>query len=151
MTKENKKSEFLVEIVHDNKLLAIILRTQFNKNGIEFFTPNDFSQQLGYMKRDAGYIIDPHVHNPVTREVDYTKEVLFVKSGKLRVDFYDEKEKYLFSKKLYANDLIMLSSGGHGFKVLKDIEMIEVKQGPYFISKDKVKFDKANESQIKIK
>ena len=76
-----KNSEFLIEIIHKNKLLALILRTEFKKNGIEFFTPSHFSQQLGYMKRSAGYIIDPHVHNPIVREVDYTKEVLFVKSG----------------------------------------------------------------------
>ena len=69
----------------------------------------------------------------------------------MRVDFYNQKEKYLFSKKLYANDLIMLSNGGHGFKILKNVEMIEVKQGPYFISKDKVKFDKIDENKIKFK
>ena len=140
MTKENKKSEFLVEIVHDNKLLALILRTQFNKNGIEFFTPNYFSQQLGYMKRDAGYIIDPHVHNPVIREVDYTKEVLFVKSGKLRVDFYDSNQTYLKSEELNKGDVILLAYGGHGFEMIEDTELIEVKQGPYAGEKDKTRF-----------
>ena len=35
----------------------------------------------------------------------------------------------------------MLVNGGHGFKVLKDIEMIEVKQGPYSLSTDKTKFN----------
>ena len=59
--------------------------------------------------------------------------------------------EHLFSKKLYANDLIMLSNGGHGFKVLKDVKMIEVKQGPYSLSMDKVKFDKTDESKIKFK
>ena len=140
MIKENKKSEFLIEIVHDNKLLALILRTQFNKNGIEFFTPNDFSQQLGYMKRDAGYIIDPHVHNPVIREVDYTKEVLFVKSGKLRVDFYDSNQTYLKSEELNKGDVILLAYGGHGFEMIEDTELIEVKQGPYAGEKDKTRF-----------
>ena len=140
MIKENKKSKFLIEIVHDNKLLALILRTQFNKNGIEFFTPNDFSQQLGYMKRDAGYIIDPHVHNPVIREVDYTKEVLFVKSGKLRVDFYDSNQTYLKSEELNKGDVILLAYGGHGFEMIEDTELIEVKQGPYAGEKDKTRF-----------
>lgn len=140
MTKENKKSEFLIEIIHKNKLLALILRTQFNKNGIEFFTPSDFSQQLGYMKREAGYIIDPHVHNPVIRKVDYTKEVLFVKSGKLRVDFYDSNQTYLKSEELNKGDVILLAYGGHGFEMIEDTELIEVKQGPYAGEKDKTRF-----------
>ena len=77
------------------------------------------------------------------------KSILF--KGVLRVDFYNEKKKYLFSKIIKAKDIIMLVHGGHGFKVLKKTEMIEVKQGPYFVSKDKVKFDKTDESKIKIK
>ena len=107
------------------------------------------------MKHKKNYIILPHKHNKrknsAIAKIDTTTEVLIILKGILRVDFYNQKEKYLFSKKLYANDMIMLSSGGHGFKILKDVEMIEVKQGPYFISKDKVKFDKTDESKIKFK
>ena len=107
------------------------------------------------MKHKKDYVILPHKHNKRKKtaiaKIDSTTEVLIILKGILRVDFYSPNEKYLFSKKLYENDLIMLSSGGHGFKILKDVEMIEVKQGPYFISKDKVKFDKTDESQIKIK
>ena len=77
-------------ITHNEKLLSIIIRANYQKDGIEFFTPDDFSQQLGYMNRPKGYIIPPHVHNPVTREVQYTKEVLYIKNGKVRVDFYDD-------------------------------------------------------------
>ena len=144
------------KIYNKKKLYALIIRNKYkNKNGINFFTDKEASQQVGFMKHKKNYIIFPHKHNKRKKnaitKIDTTTEVLIILKGILRVDFYDEKEKYLFSKKLYANDLIMLSSGGHGFKVLKDIEMVEVKQGPYFISKDKVKFDKANESQIKIK
>ena len=144
------------KIYNKKKLYALIIRNKYkNKNGINFFTDKEASQQVGFMKHKKNYIIFPHKHNKRKKnaitKIDTTTEVLIILKGILRVDFYDEKEKYLFSKKLYANDLIMLSSGGHGFKVLKDVEMVEVKQGPYFISKDKVKFDKANESQIKIK
>lgn len=66
-------------IVHNNRLLSIIIRASFKKSGIEFFTPDDFSQQLAYMKRPKGYVILPHVHNPVPREVQWTQEVLFIK------------------------------------------------------------------------
>ena len=144
------------KIYNKKKLYALIVRNKYrNKKGINFFTDKKASQQVGFMKHKKDYIILPHKHNKRKKnaiaKIDSTTEVLIILKGILRVDFYNTKEKYLFSKKLYANDLIMLSSGGHGFKILKDVEMIEVKQGPYFISKDKVKFDKTNESQIKIK
>ena len=144
------------KILNKEKLYALIIRNKYrNKKGINFFTDKKASQQVGFMKHKKDHIILPHKHNKRKKtaiaKIDTTTEVLIILKGILRVDFYNTKEKYLFSKKLYANDLIMLSSGGHGFKVLKDVEMIEVKQGPYFISKDKVKFDKTNESQIKIK
>ena len=75
-----KNIPFVENIFYGDNLLAIILRSDFKKDGIEFFTPNDFSQQLGYMKRGQGYEIKPHVHNPVKRSVYYTKEVLFIKN-----------------------------------------------------------------------
>lgn len=123
------------------KLLAIIITCNFSAPGIHFFTPNDFSQQLAHMQHPAGKIIEPHVHNPVPREVFYTQEVLFLKRGKLRVDFYDDKCSYLESRILEAGDTILLASGGHGFEVLEEIEMIEVKQGPYAGDADKTRFD----------
>ncbi len=127
-------------IKHGDQLMAIILPAEFNEPGIHFFTSNEFSQQLGYMKHPAGKVIDPHVHNPVSREVMYTQEVLFIRKGKLRVDFYDEQENYLESRTVRAGDVILLASGGHGFEVLEEIEMIEVKQGPYCGDNDKTRF-----------
>jgi mannose-6-phosphate isomerase-like protein (cupin superfamily) len=133
------------------KILAIIINKDFRKEGIEFFTPDDFSQQLAYMNRPEGYIIPPHVHNLVPREVTLTQEVLFIRSGKLRVDFYDDDKKYLESKILTAGDVILLAGGGHGFEMLEPTEMIEVKQGPYSGEADKVRFDPINPREAKIK
>lgn len=127
-------------VVHGEQELALILRTSFWKDGIEFFTPDTYSQQLGYMNRPAGYIIDAHVHNPVSREVHYTNEVLFIKSGRVRVDFYTEQQEYLESKELVAGDVILLSRGGHGFEMIEPTEMVEVKQGPYAGDRDKTRF-----------
>lgn len=123
------------------QLIAIIVRSTFRENGIRFLTPNAFSQQLAYMRHPVGKLIEPHVHNPVPREVVYTQEVLFLKRGKLRVDFYDDKCSYLESRILEAGDTILLASGGHGFEVIEEIEMIEVKQGPYAGDADKTRFD----------
>ena len=128
------------KIFNNNHLQALIIRTSFVKEGIEFFTPGEFSQQLGYMNRPKGYVIDPHVHNLVERKVTLTQEVLFIKSGKVRVDFYDDDKKYLESRVLEKGDVILLAAGGHGFEVLENAEIIEVKQGPYCGDEDKVRF-----------
>ena len=138
-------------IVCNDLFLAVLLRTAYMSEGIEFFTPSDFSQQLGYMNRPEGYVIQPHVHNPVAREVSYTKEVLFVKVGKVRVDFYDEDQSYLERRVLVTGDVILLAYGGHGFEMLEDTEMIEVKQGPYAGEHDKTRFEGINGYQALIK
>ena len=139
------------EIKYNNELLAIIIKHEYSRDGISFFTPDDFSQQLAYMKHPQGKIIQPHVHNPVKREVHFTKEVLILKKGKLRVDFYDDCKNYLESRILNSGDVILLSTGGHGFTVLEDLEMIEVKQGPYCGDMDKTRFEGIDESKIEIK
>lgn len=131
----------LEQITHQDRLLALIVSHRFNQPGIHFFTPNDLSQQLAYMHHPTGKIIPPHVHNPVPREVTYTQEVLFIKSGKLRVDFYSDRQNYLDSRVLEAGDVILLVTGGHGFEVLEEVEMIEVKQGPYVGDRDKTRFE----------
>ena len=130
-------------IYHEDMELALIIRSSFYKEGIEFFTPSTYSQQIGYMNRPAGYVIAPHVHNPVQREVQYTKEVLFIKSGRVRVDFYSEAQVYLESAVLEVGDVILLAYGGHGFEMLEPTEMIEVKQGPYAGDRDKTRFEPA--------
>ena len=137
-------------ILHSNKLLSIIIRRNFQKEGIEFFTPDDFSQQLAYMKRQKNYVIPPHVHNAVLREVHFTQEVLFIKSGKVRVDFYDDEKNYIKSVILEAGDVILLAAGGHGFEMLEDSEIIEVKQGPYAGEMDKVRFEPVDKTKIKL-
>lgn len=138
-------------ITENGKLLAIIIRNSFNKEGIAFFTDDNFSQQLGYMNRPKGYVIAPHRHNLVSREVVQTQEVLFVKSGQVRVDFYNDDQMYLESRLLFAGDVILLAAGGHGFEMIEPSEMIEVKQGPYLGEMDKVRFDHVEEHKVNIK
>ena len=128
------------EVINNCKTIAIIIRNSFSEDGIRFFTPTYFSQQLAFMKHPTGRIISPHFHNIVKREVQLTQEVIFIKRGLLRVDFYDDEKVCIKSRVLGQGDVILLASGGHGFKVLEDIEMIEVKQGPFAGDADKTKF-----------
>jgi mannose-6-phosphate isomerase-like protein (cupin superfamily) len=137
-------------IIHQNQELALIIRHTFRREGIEFFTPGTYSQQIGYMNRPAGHVIDPHVHNPVLRQVQFTKEVLFIKSGRLRVDFYTDAQQYLESTILEAGDVILLALGGHGFEMLEATEIIEVKQGPYAGDADKTRFVGIGANQARI-
>jgi hypothetical protein len=135
----------------NNQQVAIIIRAEYHSEGIEFFTPDDYSQQLGYMNRPKGYVIAPHVHNAVVREVHYTNEVLLIKSGKVRVDFYDSQMSYTESCILNKGDLILLAFGGHGFEMLEASEIIEVKQGPYSGEADKTRFAPIPNNQIRYK
>jgi mannose-6-phosphate isomerase-like protein (cupin superfamily) len=139
------------QVEHRGHVLAMLIRTEYRADGIQFFTPAEFSQQLAYMNRPQGYVIAPHVHNAVAREVHFTNEVLFVKSGKVRVDFYDGEQNYLESRVLCKGDVILLASGGHGFEMLEPTELIEVKQGPYAGEADKTRFSPIGGEQVHIK
>jgi mannose-6-phosphate isomerase-like protein (cupin superfamily) len=141
-------AEMVEKILHDDVLYAIIVRDDFREDGIHFFTTNDLSQQLAFMKHRKGKTIDPHIHLPVKREVHRTQEVLVIKSGQLRVDFYSEAQEYLESRTLAGGDVVLLIAGGHGFEVLDDLEMFEIKQGPYSGDQDKQRFT-VNERSIR--
>lgn len=130
----------ITHIEANGQLLAIVISHNYDKPGISFFTPGNLSQQLAYMHHPAGKLIESHIHNPVVREVLHTQETLFIKRGRLRVDFFDSSQTYLESRVLEAGDVILLIQGGHGFEVLEEVEMFEVKQGPYAGDQDKTRF-----------
>lgn len=137
------------EVRHNGKILALIIVVNYHQEGISFFTPNALSQQVAYMNHPKGHEILPHVHNRVTREVHYTQEVLIIKIGKLRVDFYSDNKEYIESHVLSSGDILVLVSGGHGFKVLEDVEMYEIKQGPYAGDGDKTRFGGVRDDEVK--
>ena len=140
------------KILYKKRLFALIVRRQFRKKSvINFFTSKEATQQFGFMKHKKNYIIKPHKHNKRLTRILRTTEVILLLKGTLRVDIYNNDNKYLLSKIINERDIIMLVHGGHGFKVLQNVEMIEVKQGPYSLSGDKTKFNKIDEKKIKIK
>jgi mannose-6-phosphate isomerase-like protein (cupin superfamily) len=138
------------QIIYHNQILALIVSRNFDKPGIHFFTTDELSQQVAYIHHSTGKVILPHVHNPVPRQVQYTQEVLLLKKGKLRIDFYNERQQYLESRIVESGNVIILIAGGHGFEVLEEIEMIEVKQGPYVGERDKTRFIGIATDQVKI-
>jgi hypothetical protein len=137
-------------VTFEEVVLAIILRNSPAEPGINFFTPAHYSQQLACMRHPAGHVIQPHVHNPVPRAVHYTQEALFLRRGRLRVDFYTNDRTYIESRELGQGDVILLISGGHGFEVIEEIDMVEVKQGPYAGEIDKTQFTGIAASAVRI-
>jgi hypothetical protein len=146
MRHSNKNSTMLSwadrpeELRIDGELCAIILPARYDEPGIQFFTLGELSQQLASMSYSTGTIIPAHTHNPVRREVFYTQEALFIRKGKVMVDFFSKQLEYRTSRVLGPGDVILLISGGHGFEVLEELNMVEVKQGPYAGDMDKTRF-----------
>jgi hypothetical protein len=137
-------------IEHEGLLLGLIIPADYHAEGISFFTDGSSSQQLGYMNRPEGYNIPPHTHNVILREVSLTQEVLIIRSGRVRVDFYTREQRYLGSSIASAGDIVFLGDGGHGFKMLEDSEIVEVKQGPYCGERDKIRFTPIEDAQVKM-
>ncbi len=132
----------MIEIMYvGESICGLVIRNKYKKQGIEFFTTQSDTLQLGYMSRPKNYKILPHIHKKVLRTVEYTNEVLFIKSGRVRVNFYDDDKKFITSTDLEMGDVILLTMHGHGFEMLEDAEIIEVKQGPYVGENDKIRFE----------
>ena len=119
------------EVRHNNRLMAIILRSNYTNDKTVFFSQPDFSQQLGFIVYKKDGVIKAHFHKKVHRKITLTQEALFIKKGKLIINFYTTDKKYVTSRELNTGDIVFLCSGGHGFKMFEDTEIVEVKQGPY--------------------
>ncbi len=128
-------------ILHNGAVIALIIYKDYKQDGIQFLSSKEDSLQLGYMTRPKGYQISPHIHNPVKRNTIGTQEVLFVKSGKIRINFYSNDQIFLENRVLSAGDIILLVSGGHGIEIIEEAEIIEVKNGPFIEDADKSRFN----------
>lgn len=123
----------------NNKIMAIVIPCEYTSEGIDFITNGDEFQQVAVMNHKTGHVIIPHYHNYVKREIYYTSETLVIRKGILNVKLYENQvEKYSFDLK--TGDIITLLSGGHGFTVLDDVDMVEIKQGPFVGADDKTRF-----------
>jgi hypothetical protein len=127
----------IIKIENNGIELGSIVRSTYHNNGIGFFSNDNDGLQLGYMNRPDNYVIAPHTHNKIKREVFYTEEILFIRSGMVRVDFYDDNQQYFESHIARSGDIVILKAGGHGFKVIERADSFEVKQGPYLGAQDK--------------
>ena len=121
----------LMKITKGGDIFAIVLRHEYSNPGPNFFTPGEFSQQLGLLVHPKGKIIERHRHKLVKREIFRTQEVLVLVEGKIQVELFDDEGEKLRTVILKPGDAILLAQGGHKVKVLEGAKIIEVKQGPY--------------------
>jgi hypothetical protein len=128
--------------------LAFIIRANFKAAGVEFLTPDTFGQQIGYMTRPQGEIIQAHVHEQITRTIVGTQEVLILRSGIVRLDLYEHDRTYVGSTTMYPGDVVLLNKGGHSLEIIEEADIIEIKQGPYAEGKDKTRFETPQPSEI---
>ena len=128
------------EIVWNNERLAYIFRREINPEKTTFLTPSKLNLQLGFVVYPAAGTITPHVHLPVERKIVGTAEVLIVKKGRCEVDFYNDDRQLISTRELREGDVILTVGGGHGFRMLEDTVLLEIKQGPYVAGADKERF-----------
>ena len=121
-----------VEIIsRDGVPLAYIIRGSPLPDKTTFITPPEFKHQVGFVVYAAGGEVARHVHVPLERHIVGTSEVLVVKKGRCMVDIYDDERRFVDSREASAGDVILLVTGGHGFRMLEDTVFLEIKQGPY--------------------
>lgn len=136
-------------VEYDGLEYVVVVRAGHRpEGGIEFFTPPDYSQQMGAMLRPKGHIIPAHVHNETRREVTRTCEALFVRHGLVRTDVYNERGVYLTSLELAGGDVALFVRGGHGFVMLEDSDIVEIKQGPHVGACDKTRIPSVCEEDV---
>lgn len=130
----------LETVTHQGKALCLIVRKAPSPDKTTFFTGNECNLQVGKVVYPAGGIIQRHDHRPVERHVTGTSEVLIVEKGRMIADIYTDARELHSSHELGPGDVVVLLGGGHGFRLLEDTILVEVKQGPYSAQQDKERF-----------
>jgi hypothetical protein len=100
--------------------------------GLKFFSQDEEYIQVGTWGYNEGKQLLAHTHNPVPRQIEWTKEVLYIRKGSISANIYDTSENKVATLTAHAGDVLILLRGGHGYSILEDgTEVLEVKNGPY--------------------
>jgi len=119
-------------IAKNGRIFAIVIRSTFRPNGVNFMTPDDYTLQLGLLGHDLPRKIKDHIHNPAIKyKVDTTQEFIYVERGKVKAVIYDMDWSTVREVVLNKGDIILHVYGGHGFEILEPSYLIEIKQGPF--------------------
>jgi hypothetical protein len=115
----------------DDVLTSIIIRRDFQPTKTTFVTQPELAQQVGFVVYPAGGVIKRHIHKNVDRQNISSSEALIIRKGKLEIDIFDQNKSLLVTRVLEAGDFVLMVSGGHGFRILEDTILLEIKLGPY--------------------
>jgi hypothetical protein len=132
--------DFVEEIVWMGRPLSYIIRRELVPAVTTFVTPPEFTHQLGFVVYPAGGAVKPHLHRSMERSITGTSEVLLIKKGRCEVDIYSNMKELVATRELREGDILLLVDGGHGFRMLEDTVLVEVKQGPYTGLEEKERF-----------
>lgn len=127
-------------IVSNDKPLCYLIRASLIPTETTFLTPPEFKQQVGYVVYRAGAEINRHVHLSIERHLVGTSEVLIVKKGHCLIDIYNDNRELVATRDLFEGDIMLMVGGGHGFRMLEDTVLLEIKQGPYLGVEEKERF-----------
>ena len=131
----------LIEVIGANgQELTYIIRVAYHPTETSFITPPELKQQVGYIVYAAGAEIQRHAHRAIERHIVGTSEVLVIKSGRCLIDIYDDAQPLIATRELRVGDVVLMVAGGHGFRMLEDTVLLEIKQGPYTGLDEKERF-----------
>ena len=128
------------QIIWKDKPLAYIIRAEMAPGKTTFLTPSELNLQVGFVVYPAGGEVARHLHRPLERHIVGTSEVLVVKEGRCQMDIYDDARRLVATRELRKGDIMLMVGGGHGFRMLEDTVLLEVKQGPYTGLDEKERF-----------
>jgi len=136
----NNMMSFIERISDEGQELCILIRNAISPADTFFITPPEYKQQVGFVVYPKGGEIVRHAHVPLQRHLVGTSEVLIIKKGRCQIDVYNEKRELVVTRELAEGDIMLMVSGGHGFRMLEDTILLEVKQGPYTGLEEKERF-----------
>lgn len=122
------------------QILCYVIRRSLQPEKTVFITPAESKQQVGFVVYKAGGVIKRHVHRSLERHLIGMSEVLVVRSGRCEIDVYDDQKNLITTRELSVGDVVIMAAGGHGFRILEDTTLLEIKQGPYLGTEDKELF-----------
>jgi quercetin dioxygenase-like cupin family protein len=127
-------------VASEGRTLALVVRGGEEPEATEFVTPDTASLQVGFVVYPRGGSIAPHSHRPLERTIVGTGEVLVVRKGRCEVDVFDDDRRLIATEELRVGDVVVFFAGGHGFRMVEDTVLLEVKQGPYTGLAEKERF-----------
>lgn len=128
------------KIESQGKTLVYLIKGKQKVSKTQFISPQTANLQVGHIVYSTGSVIPKHIHKKIIRRLDRTEEVLIVQKGSSEFDIYNDEKELIATRKVKKGDIIIIAGGGHGFRVLKDLVLLEIKQGPYTGIEEKERF-----------